>query len=276
VAALLHLFMPVIHFLTATAIGFLVSGAAIRAARTRLEGGLADPVRMKPGLKGAWEALTAGFRLMLSEPATGAVLLINALMNGPWMVALSLAIALIVTEYRPTFLGFGDLSAYALVMGAYGVGDLSGNIVAASVRFRNPLSTMFLGYVAMGTGFSWLAASVWLLPREVLLPAMMIGGLFGGLGGPFFFVPMITRMQTVFHGHDIARVFRFRLVVMAAAMLVSSIVATWCFELMGAVATQLACGILIFTVGAVGHLVCRRHERRERRGVADPVPSPGE
>src|SRR6185503_6810740 len=250
VAALLHLFMPVIHFLTATAIGFLVSGAAIRAARTRLEGGLADPVRMKPGLKGAWEALTAGFRLMLSEPATGAVLLINALMNGPWMVALSLAIALIVTEYRPTFLGFGDLSAYALVMGAYGVGDLSGNIVAASVRLRNPLSTMFLGYVAMGTGFSWLAASVWLLPREVLLPAMMIGGLFGGLGGPFFFVPMITRMQTVFHGHDIARVFRFRLVVMAAAMLVSSLLATWCFELMGAVATQLACGVLIFTVGA--------------------------
>jgi DHA3 family macrolide efflux protein-like MFS transporter len=276
VAALLHLFMPVIHFLTATAIGFLVSGAAIRAARTRLEGGLADPVRMKPGLKGAWEALTAGFCLMLSEPATGAVLLINALMNGPWMVALSLAIALIVTEYRPTFLGFGDLSAYALVMGAYGVGDLSGNIVAASVRFRNPLSTMFLGYVAMGTGFSWLAASVWLLPTSVLLPAMMIGGLFGGLGGPFFFVPMITRMQTVFHGHDIARVFRFRLVVMAAAMLVSSLLATWCFELMGAVATQLACGVLIFTVGAVGHLVCRSHERRERRGSADPVPSAGE
>lgn len=276
VAALLHLFMPVIHFLTATAIGFLVSGAAIKAARQRLEGGLADPVRMKPGLKGAWEALTAGFRLMLSEPATGAVLLVNALMNGPWMVALSLAIALIVTEYRPTFLGFGDLSAYALVMGAYGVGDLSGNIVAASVRFRYPLSTMFLGYVAMGTGFSWLAASVWLLPREVLLPAMMIGGLFGGLGGPFFFVPMITRMQTVFHGHDIARVFRFRLVVMAGAMLVSSVVATWCFELMGAVATQLACGVLIFTVGAVGHLMCRRYERRERLGSVDPVPTPGD
>jgi hypothetical protein len=276
VAALLHLFMPVIHFLTATALGFLVSGAAIRAAQTRLEGGLADPVRMKPGLKGAWEALTAGMRLMLSEPVTGAVLLVNALMNGPWMVALSLAIALIVTEYKPTFLGFGDLSAYALVMGAYGVGDVTGNIIAASVRFRNPLSTMFLGYVAMGTGFSWLALSVWLLPGDVLLPAMMIGGLLGGLGGPFFFVPMITRMQTVFHGHDIARVFRFRLVVMAAAMLVSSIVATWMFELMGAVTTQLACGVLILGVGVAGHLLCRRHERRERRGSADPVPTPGE
>ena len=267
VAALLHLFMPVIHFLTATAIGFFVSGAAIRAARDRLEGGLADPVRMKPGLEGAWEALTAGFRLMLCEPATGAVLMINALMNGPWMVALSLAIALIVTEYRPTFLGFGDLSAYALVMGAYGVGDLSGNIVAASVRLRNGRCRPCSWATSR-----WAPASPGSPPRSgccrarSLLPAMMIGGLFGGLGGPFFFVPMITRMQTVFHGHDIARVFRFRLVVMAAAMLVSSVVATWCFELMGAVATQLACGILILGSGVAGHLVCRRHERRERRG----------
>jgi MFS transporter, DHA3 family, macrolide efflux protein len=273
VAALLQLFLPVIHFLSATALGFIVSGLSLRAARQRLTGD-GDHVRTKPGLSGAWQALTAGFRLMLSEPATGAILVINAILNGPWMVALSLAIALIVTQYRPTFLGFGDLAAYALVMGAYGVGDVSGNIVAGSVRFRRPLSTMFLGYVVMGAGFSWLALSVWLLPSDRLLPAMMLGGLCAGLGGPFFFVPMITRMQSVFHGHDIARVFRLRLVVMAAAMMVSSLLATWCFELMGAVATQLACGLLILSVGLGGHLLCRRHENRQRAGAADPAPLP--
>ena len=72
----------------------------------------------------------------------------------------------------------------------------------------------------------------------------------------------------MFHGHDIARVFRFRLVVMAAAMLVSSLVATWCFELMGAVATQLGCGLLILAVGVVGHFICRRRIER-RSGAAD-------
>jgi MFS transporter, DHA3 family, macrolide efflux protein len=261
VAALLHLFLPVIHFLTATAIGFAVSGLSLRAARDRLVAE-EDPVKLRPGLMGAWDALTAGFRLMLSEPTTGAVLIVNAILNGPWMVALSLAIALIVTEYRPTFLGFGDLAAYALVMGTYGLGDLSGNIVAGSVRFRRPLSTMFLGYVAMGVGFSFLALSVWILPSDRLLPAMMLGGLLAGLGGPFFFVPMITRMQTVFHGHDIARVFRLRLVVMAAAMLAGSVIATWCFEVMGAVATQLTCGLMIFAVGAAGYIICRRIEDR--------------
>jgi MFS transporter, DHA3 family, macrolide efflux protein len=276
VAALLHLFLPVIHFLSVTALGFLVSGAALHAARERLEDGHKAPAHMKPGLAGAWEALTAGFRLMLSERTTGAILIVNAIMNGPWMVALSLAIALIVTEYRPTFLGFGDLAAYALVMGAYGVGDVAGNIAAGSIRFKRPLSTMFLGYVVMGVGFSWLALSVWLLPSAALLPAMMIGGVLAGLGGPFFFVPMITRMQTVFHGHDIARVFRLRLVVMAAAMLVASLVATWCFELMGAVATQLGCGLMILGTGIAGRVLCRRHEDRTRAGGVDPVPNPAD
>jgi hypothetical protein len=261
VAALLHIFLPVIHFLTATAIGFAVSGLALRATRDRLVAE-EDPMKLRPGLMGAWDALTAGFRLMLSEPVTGAVLIVNAIMNGPWMVALSLAIALIVTEYRPTFLGFGDLAAYALVMGTYGLGDLSGNIIAGSIRFKRALSTMFLGYVAMGTGFSLLALSVWVLPPDKLLPAMMLGGLLAGLGGPFFFVPMITRMQTVFHGHDIARVFRLRLVVMAGAMLAGSVIATWSFELMGAVATQLACGLMILAVGAAGFMICRRLENR--------------
>src|SRR6267378_4379575 len=60
VAALLHIFLPVIHFLTATALGFLVSGAALHAARDRLQGGQADPVRMLPGWRGAWEALKIG------------------------------------------------------------------------------------------------------------------------------------------------------------------------------------------------------------------------
>jgi DHA3 family macrolide efflux protein-like MFS transporter len=275
VAALLHLFLPVIHFLTATALGFLVSGWALRAARDRMMGAAPDPVRIQPGWAGAWEALTAGFHLMLREKATGIVLIVNAVLNGPWMVALSLAIALIVTQYRPTFLGFGDLSAYALVMGAYGLGDLSGNIVAGSVRFRRPFSTMFLGYVVIGIGFSALAIAVWVLPSDMLLPAMMGGALLGGLGGPFFFVPMITRMQTVFHGHDIARVFRLRLVVMAAAMMVSSLVSSWSFEIMGAVATQLACGLLILGTGVAGYLLCRRHEDRERAGAAAPSSAPG-
>ena len=69
VAALLHLFMPVIHFLTATALGFLVSGAAIRAARERLRGRTrAIRCACSPASAAHGRRVTAGFRLMLSEP----------------------------------------------------------------------------------------------------------------------------------------------------------------------------------------------------------------
>jgi DHA3 family macrolide efflux protein-like MFS transporter len=271
VAALLNLFIPVLHFLTATAIGFLASAGAIAVSRDRL----VDPAERPPvrhsGWRGTMDALTAAARLMVGERTMGVLLLTNATVNGPWLVALNLAIALIVTEYEPTFLGFGGLAAYALVMGTYGVGDVIGNLIVGSIRLRRPLSTMYLGYVAMGSGFTLLALSAWALPANQLLPAMMLSALIAGFGGPFFFVPMITRMQLVFHGSDIARVFRFRLAVMAASMLVWSALATPLLDLMGSVAVELMCGVIILAVGIGGSIVCRRIENRERRGSADPV-----
>ncbi len=276
VAALLHIFLPVIHFLTATALGFVVSGWALYTARHRLTGGQTDPVRMKPGLKGAWEALTAGFRLMLSEPSMGAILIVNAVLNGPWMVALSLAIALIVTEYQPTFLGFGELAAYALVMGAYGVGDVSGNIVAASVRFRHPMSTMFLGYVVMGTGFSVLALAVWILPSDRLLPAHD-GGRAAGRAGRAVLLrahdhPHADRVPRPRHrprlspqaGGDGRRhdgVEPGRDMVLRAD---------------GRRGNAARLRALILATGIVGHFLCRRIERRDAAGAAAPSPVPGE
>src|SRR6185369_7873311 len=78
VAAALHLFLPVIHFLSATAIGFIVSGLALRAARERLIDEEREPQRPVRGWRGAWDALTAGFRLMLQERTMGAILIVNA------------------------------------------------------------------------------------------------------------------------------------------------------------------------------------------------------
>src|SRR5436305_551464 len=93
--------------------------------------GLAGGVLLD-GWRATLDALTAAAGLMLGERVMGALLLTNAVVNGPWLVALNLAIALIVTEYQPSFLGFGGLAAYALVMGAYGVGDVSGNLIVGS------------------------------------------------------------------------------------------------------------------------------------------------
>jgi hypothetical protein len=61
-------------------------------------------------------------------------------------------------------------------------------------------------------------------------------------------------------------------------MLAASLLATWSFELMGAVATQLGCGLLILATGVAGHLICRRIENREiaARSAAAPAPQPAD
>ena len=276
IAAVLNAFLPVIHFLSVTAVGFLLSGLSVWVARDRLVDPAHRPRKGRGGWRGTLDALLDGTRLMLREPVMGVLLLANALANGPWSVALQLCIALMVKEHDPTFLGFHGLAALALIIGATGVGDVLGNLIAGSVRFRRPLSTMFLGYVAMGTGFVLIALAAWGLDNPYKLPAMMVAGAIAGLGGPFYFIPMITRMQTVYRGAEIARVFRLRLAIMAGAMLVFNLGATPLFDLIGPTHTELYFGLLLLALGLAGHVFFRRHERQDRRGAAAPVPTVGE
>jgi DHA3 family macrolide efflux protein-like MFS transporter len=206
----------------------------------------------------------------------GVLLLSNALANGPWSVALQLCIALMVVEHDPHLFGFHGLAALGLVVGACGVGDVVGNLVAGSVRFRRPLSTMFLGYVAMGGGFVLIALAAWGLDNPYKLPAMMLAAVVSGLGGPFFFIPMITRLQTVYRGSEIARVFRLRLAVMAASMLIFNLGATPLFDLIGPTHTEFYFGLLLLGFGIAGNAFFRRYENRQRSDAPDPAPAPGQ
>ncbi len=255
-AAALNAVLPVIHFLTVTAAGFVLSGLAVWAVRERLIDRNQVARGGRGGWRGAWDALLDGTRLILREPTIGALLLLNA------SVALQLCIALMVQEHDPTLFGFHGLASLGLIVSAYGVGDVLGNLIAGSVRFHRPLSTMFLGYVAMGSGFALMALAVWCFDNPLLLPAMMLAGFIGGLGGPFFFIPMITRMQTAYRGPEISRVFRLRLAVMAASMLAFNIAATPLFDLLGPTLTEFLLGLMILALGIGGYVYFRRREAR--------------
>ena len=259
-AAVLNTLLPVIHFLSITAVGFVLSGLAVWAVRDRLIDPNHKPRPGRGGWRGAWDALLDGARLMLREPIMGALLMVNAVANGPWSVALQLCIALMVKEHDPHIFGFHGLAALGLIVGTCGVGDVAGNLVAGSVRFRRPLSTMFIGYIAMGTGFALIALAAWGLDNPYKLPAMMAAGLLSGFGGPFYFIPMITRLQTVYRGAEIARVFRLRLAVMAGAMLFFNLGATPMFDWIGPTSTEFLFGLLLLALGIAGYVYFRRNE----------------
>ena len=191
-AAVLNSILPVIHFLSVTAAGFVLSGVAIWAVRDRLIDPTHEPRRGRGGLHGAWDALVDGARLMRRERTIGTLLLVNALANGPWSVA-------------------------------------------------------------------------WLVDNPYKLPAMMAAGLIAGFGGPFYFIPMITRLQTAYRGAEIARVFRLRLAVMAGSMLAFNLAATPLFNLLGPTLTEFLFGLLILALGIGGHFYFGRIESRPQK-----------
>jgi MFS family permease len=253
IAAVLSAFLPVIHFLTVTALGMLSAAAAVFAIRSRIQRDPADIPKLDPGWRGLLSSMAIGYRLLLFRDRVMTILMMsNALVNGPWMVTLMLGVALLVKTYNPRFLGIEDLAAYGVIMGSYGVGDLCANLYVGSVRFRRPLQVMYVGYIAMGGGFVLMALATWAVQPHWLLPAMMLTSLIAGIGGPFFFIPMITRLQTVFRGADIARVFRIRMALMAGMQLIASLGGTVLFEKWGASNTVLASGLFILIVGLIG------------------------
>ena len=255
IAALLSAIIPVIHFLTVTALGMLAAAAAVFSIRARIQRDPADIPKIDPGWRGLLSSMAIGYRLVLFRDRVMTILMLsNAMVNGPWMVTLMLGVALLVKTYDPRFLGIEDLAAYGVIMGAYGVGDLVANLYVGSVRFRRPLQVMYFGYIAMGGGFVLMALTTWAVQPGWLLPAMMLTALIAGIGGPFFFIPMITRLQTVFRGADIARVFRIRLALMAGVQLIASLGATVLFENLGVTSTVLGSGLFILSIGLAGSI----------------------
>jgi hypothetical protein len=272
-AAVLVQLMPVIHFLSVTACGFLIAAIAIHRVHVQLAAPSRHAGAAGGGWRGALLGVTSGFGLLRRNRVMAALILSNALVNGPWMVSLMLGLALLVKEYQPTLLGIRDLAAYGLIMGSYGLGDLSANLVVGSVILRRPLSTMYVGYIAMGAGFCLIALAAWAIPAGWLLPAMMLAATIAGIGGPLFFIPLITRTQIEFDGADIARVWRLRLAIMAGSQLLASLIATWLFEILGAALTVLSCGLLILLAGVVGVAVFRRIELRPVAATRQPAPT---
>jgi predicted MFS family arabinose efflux permease len=173
--------------------------------------------------------------------------LANAVMLAPWSLTLSVGLPLLVAER-----GLG-LPALAVLMGAYGVGDVLGNILASARIPRRPYLQMFAGYLWMGSFF--VAAAM--APG---LPLMAMAALLAGLGGPFFFLQFLATVQSRLAGADLTALLRLRLAIVAGAMMLGAAIGPLPFHALGAASTVALCGAMIAAVGLWGMLRAARSE----------------
>lgn len=240
-AGLLGAVLPVIHLLWLPAAASLASATTIASLGNRLD----PPTR--PIAATAWSRAVQGWAILRQDRLIRALVLANAVMLAPWSLTLSVGLPLLVTERG---LGLPEL---AVLMGAYGVGDVLGNILASARLPRRPYRQMFAGYLWMG---SFLIATT----LATSLPLMALAALLAGLGGPFFFLQFLATVQSRLQGTALTALLRLRLALVAGAMMLGAAIGPLPFHALGAAATVALCGALIAAVGLCGMLNATRLE----------------
>jgi hypothetical protein len=104
---------------------------------------------------------------------------------------------------------------------------------------------MFSGYICLGVGFVMVA----LAPN---LPLMMLAAAFAAIGGPLNDLPFADVIQASFPLEEIAKVFRLRMALETAAMLVTMVFSPLLFRLFPIHTVIAWSGVFTFGVGAVG------------------------
>lgn len=254
-AGLLVAVLPVLHFLTVNAVSFLVSAWAI-AAMGRM--GRTSHRPSSPAAEAEPASVSArlmrGFTLMSAHADVRLLLVANTAVLAAWTVGVSLGLPFLVAQTELSGFGLTGLGAVAALVAAYGAGDFLSNFWVAGRRPLRLGRFMFNGYVLLGGALALVPLPFWWLPQAAWLPAMMAAAFASGLGGPMFFIPMMTFLQTRLEGTDLVSVIRLRLALTAAGMMAGAGLGTWLFDALGAAATVVLSGLAIASIGAWGSL----------------------
>lgn len=237
--------LPLVHFFTLDALTFVLSAIAVKQLKPWLE-----EKREPPKVRGSFRAsLLSGWRLVQRDALMKYVLLAKALTTGVWHLVLPLGVALIVKE-----LYNDDVRTYGLLLGAYGVGNISAALVLTNITMKRPMRVMGWGFTVLGLGFCGLA----LFSGS---PAGMAASLcFAAMGGPMNDLAHIDVIQNRFPPDKLVPIVRFRIAVECAGMLAFMTLAPSLFTLWGARGTVAFAGIVTVLAGLSG--VARFGERR--------------
>jgi MFS transporter, DHA3 family, macrolide efflux protein len=256
IGGLLSLVLPVIHFLSAAAGAYVLGAAAMR----RIGRGLDQPLGARgSGIRGAVERMLQGLAVVRRDRPIARILAANTICLIGWILGITLGFPMLMANHPPA--GFVDqpLVALSCVLAAYGVGDFASNVWVSSRRPADRWRFMFSGYLVLGLGVAATPLPVWIGLGLLELPATMAVAFVAGAGGPIFFLPMLTTMQTRVSGTDIAAIFRLRIALTSASMALAALAGTWMFDRPGVVWTVVLAGLFMAATGWAG-LVSRPPE----------------
>jgi predicted MFS family arabinose efflux permease len=196
--------------------------------------------------------LGRGFVIMRRDQVVSRLLVTNVLVIGLWTLAITVGLAMMIERQPPHGFEATPLVAVSLVLGIYGVGDIISNVIVSRSRPRDRWGFMYSGYVVMGLGIVALPLPLLFELGSAELPSMMLFSATTGLGGPRFFLLMLTEMQTRITGTDLTALLRLRVALQAASMAAGATAGLLLFASIGPHWTVMLCGVAIFALALQG------------------------
>ncbi|MGE0152251.1 MAG: MFS transporter [Reyranellaceae bacterium] len=246
----LALVMPVEDFLLVAASGMVLAGIALSCVGPKLATPFEQTLSERPDT--LLMRLGRGFVTVRRDPVIFRLLTVNVVCIGIWTLAVTVGLAMMIEQRPPQGFEARPLVALSIVLGVYGVGDIVSNLVVSRARPRDRWAFMHSGYVIMGLSMACLPVPLLLDLGGLELAAMMVFSAATGLGGPRYFLPMLTQFQTRLTGTDLTSLLRLRVALQAAAMAIGGGIGLLLFATIGPAYTVMACGLSIFALAVVG------------------------
>ncbi|HEV2674007.1 MAG TPA: MFS transporter [Aliidongia sp.] len=236
--AIVNGILPTGQFFTVTAATFLLSALAVRAVTRRLP--VEPPHRTATGAAAIVDSVIGGFRALRGHPVVIYGLLASLVANGTWAIGYLLGMVLYLRQTSAD-----PLTAYGLMMMAYGIGNVAANLLLASIGPGRPAVRLIASKIVFGLGILLLPmghGQVWL---------MVVAGC-AAINGPLGDLAILHLLQTCFPPHRLAQIYRVRMCVTFAGMLAAYLVAPTLFDLFGLAPTIMSAGLAAMLSGFAG------------------------
>lgn len=253
--------MAPIHLLTANALTFLASAAAVALVGRRLETG-ADRPAAAPGV---FRRLARGARAASGCPGVWSVLIATGVRGGGYALGYTVAVPLLFVQD-----GVG-LPGLAIVMGVGATAEIVSTPLLVLTQAKRPLRRLFQGYVMIGASLSamgMIAVALADAPTAWRVAGMAAAAALVGVGNSIATLQITTFFASRLASDDYAAVLRLRMVTIIGSMMAATAAGPWILGALGPASTIVACGVVAALAGIAG--VLSGPARRLGPGFAEP------
>jgi MFS family permease len=184
--------------------------------------------------------LREAIRLVGAHPGVSWSLVVLLVTNLTWCAGFQVGGVLLASRV----LGTG-IAGYGLLVGAYGVGNVAGNLLVSSVHVKRHLLAVFAGKLVLAAGFLVLAVA----PS---LPVAMAGAAIAAIGGPLGELPMIAMLQTEFSSSQRGRIFGLYIMTQHAGVAAGLVLAAPFFAVVPVRGGIALCALALAAAGFAG------------------------